>query len=125
MTKTRQNKEDTGIPSGEENSIVYWIRKIHDKIELIETKQQENSDILKNQQDSFERITSEISVLNRHVLETGCPNRKSAQIVTTKPNFSSIIQDKCMQKLMSERKFAYYNQLRSGGIAATYRNFLK
>ena len=48
------------------NSIVYWLRKIHEKMENIEKCQLENSQMMKEQQRSIQEIAGEVSNIKLH-----------------------------------------------------------
>ena len=65
--KTRnQEEENKNNASDDRNTIVFWLQKVHDKMEDMEMKQQEQCKLLKNQQSSIDKINKEVSSIKEY-----------------------------------------------------------
>ena len=126
MTGTRQSKKDVSeIVSSDQNSIVYWLRKIHEKMENIEKCQFENSQMMKEQQRGIQEIAGEVLNIKAQmnqgpVTDKGYITGEQRQPSATAGK-SWFDKGRDVQQHFQTRKLAYYNQLRSGGIASIYK----
>lgn len=127
MKGTRQSKKDTNeVGIGDQNSVIYWLRKIHDKMEVIERHQSTNNELLKEQQRNLQEIAGEVSRIKDQMNKEPDHHKEVAlnkgEVLTRTPLSEG---NRETQKQLQIRKLAYYNLLRSGGIATIFKSFLE
>ena len=125
MATTRRSKRDNSENLDDQNSTVYWLKKIYEKIEEIEKRQQENTELLKKQQNSLKDIAVEVCNIKENMYKGSVENKDTEQNKGKPTGAKSLFSNKhLIQQHVQSRKFAYYNQLRSAGIASIYKSFL-
>ena len=116
----KKNKEGTIMQESEEETSVYWLRKIFEKLEAIE--QQQNS-CFKKMEETMDNLASEIKTKacysNVQQIGTDIKDYHNGNRLSKANPIINI------EELIKKRKHAYYNQIRSNGISAIYKEFLK
>ena len=115
----------------EDNQIVLWLKKIHDRMEKLDRNQEEQTEILKRQQISLTEIMNDVAAVKQQMAnlgDKGCaisPNKETNHFSSTSPQLSLSELSIDAPKICHSRKLAYYNQIRSEGIAKIYKSFIE
>lgn len=124
MGPKKATKEEIKNIDKDENTIVFWLSKIYDKIESIEINQKVTNEIMQTKIDSLDKKIENIITLN---LNNTSPVNNS--LITSSGYEDGTNSEErelyLLKPKINIRKLAFYNKIRSKGISEIYGNFLK
>lgn len=122
--KTKKDNKEDQEKGSEPDSAVFWLKKIYEKMENMEAYMVENNSLIKQNSEKLDGICEEmkeIKVQCNKGSETGNQRTTNPQ-QQTKVTTSLTLP---MRNTLTSRKLAYYNKIRSEGIATIYKRFLE
>mgnify|MGYP000563151265 CR=1 FL=1 len=123
-TKKCDNKEDKE-KGNEPDSAVFWLKKIFEKMENIETCLAENSNLIKQNSQKLENIHEEVKGIKEQCNKgSGSSNNKKTSDLRQQTK-EAISLSPVIRNALISRKLAYYKMIRCEGIANIYKGFLQ
>lgn len=121
VTTTKVKKEKEPSPS-------YWLEKIYLKMEMMENVQLENNRVISENivilNERMSTLCQEVSSIKGKLDEViSVSHSIKHKTKTTLCNLPTTMEQ--MDSIVSTRKLAYYNKMRSQGIADIYKGFLQ
>ena len=109
----------------EQNTVVYWLKKIYEKMDSIECKLSENNEEMKAQSRRLDSVFSEMGKINDRLNKEVPDMRVGGKILHDKNHYGNSSVAREIRKVVNRRKLSYYNKIRTNGIAGVYKEFLK
>ena len=104
--------------------LFFGLKKIYEKMNSLEEKISDNYKSVNEQSQRLDSFCEEMKKVT-DLLSKGdaCPHGETKQ--TKKREFDNSNAARNLRKIVNQRKLTYYNKVRSEGITAAYKDFLK